>query len=231
LYISVLTPIAHAQGADPDALYADRRNLSSARQAADAWAQQLSREPQAFDAAWKLARVCYWLGGHAPDAERRGFLDRGIDAGQKAVSLSPDRPEGHFWIAANMGTLAESFGLRAGLKYRKPVKQELETVLRLDPAFMDGSADRVLGRWYFRVPGLFGGSSKEAEAHLLASLKYDDRSTITHYFLAELYQDQGRRSDARGELQKVVDAPLSGAWGPEDEEYKVKARGLLARTP
>ena len=86
-----------------------------------------------------------------------------------------------------MGTLAESYGLRQGLKYRKPVKQELETVLRLDPAFQQGSADRALGRWYFRVPGLFGGSRKQAEDHLRASLTYNPNSTASHFFLAELF--------------------------------------------
>ena len=82
-----------------------------------------------------------------------------IDAARRATNLRSDRPEGYFWMAANMGALAESFGLRQGLKYRKPIKEALETVLRLDPAFQDGSADRALGRWYFKVPRLFGGSA------------------------------------------------------------------------
>ncbi len=60
-----------------------------------------------------------------------------------------------------MGALAESFGLRQGLKYRGAIKDELLTVLRLDPAFQEGSADRALGRWYYKVPGLFGGSEAE----------------------------------------------------------------------
>src|SRR5205823_10534163 len=104
-------------------------------------------------------------------------LERGIEAARQATAIDPNRPEGHFWIAANMGTLAESFGLRAGLKYRKSIKEELEAVLRIDPAFQQGSADRALGRWYFKVPRLFGGSSKAAEEHLRASLKYNPKST------------------------------------------------------
>ena len=60
-----------------------------------------------------------------------------------------------------MGALAESFGLRQGLKYRGDIKDALLTVLKLDPAFQQGSADRALGRWYFKVPGLFGGSEAE----------------------------------------------------------------------
>ncbi len=211
-----------------DALYADRANLASARRAADLWTAALAADPRDFEAAWKLARADYWLGGHAPASERRAFLENGIEAGRKAAAAQPNRPEGHFWIAANMGTLAESFGLRQGLKYRKPVKEELETALRLDPAFQQGSADRALGRWYFKVPGLFGGSHAQAEHHLRASLKYNPHSTASHFFLAELLLDDGRKEEARTELQKVLDAAADPAWAPEDQEFKEKARAKLA---
>src|SRR5712671_6619879 len=118
---------------EAERLYADRANLASARRAAEIWAAALAANPRDFEAAWKLARADYWLGGHGPERERRAFLENGIEAGRKAAATQPNRPEGHFWLAANMGALAESFGLRQGLKYRKPVKAELETVLRLDP--------------------------------------------------------------------------------------------------
>ena len=72
---------------------------------------------------------------------------------------------------------------------------------------MEGSADRALGRWYFKVPRLFGGSNKEAEAHLRASLRYNPDSTISHFFLAELFLDDDRKSEARAEFQAVIDAP------------------------
>jgi tetratricopeptide (TPR) repeat protein len=213
---------------EADRLYADRTNLASARHAADLWRQALAADARNFDAAWKLARADYWLGGHADERERRAILDAGIEAARQAIALQPNRPEGHFWLAANMGALAESFGLRQGLKYRKPIKEALETVLRIDPAFQDGSADRALGRWYFKVPGLFGGGHKEAEVHLRASLKYNPNSTASHFFLAEVLLDDGRNADARAELQKVLDAPLNPDWTPEDQEFKTKARALLA---
>jgi hypothetical protein len=214
---------------DADALYADRGHLASASRAAELWMAAAADDPKAFEPAWKLARVSYWLGSHAAERERRGYLECGIDAGRRAILLSPGRPEGHFWMAADMGALAESFGLRAGLKYRKPIKDALETVLRIDPAFMDGSADRGLGRWYYKVPRLFGGSSKEAEAHLRASLRYNPHSIITHFFLAELLADNDRVTEARTELQTVIDTPVSGEWAPEEEDYKARARAMLPR--
>jgi tetratricopeptide (TPR) repeat protein len=220
----MLAATVRAQSAD--ALYADRAAPESARRAADLWTAAVAADPRDFDSAWKLARADYWLGGHA-SSDRRRWYEGGIKAAQQAVSIDSTRPEGHFWIAANMGAIAESFGIRAGLKYRKQIKAELETVLRLDPAFQDGSAARALGRWYHRVPGLFGGSHTTAEQHLKASLKYKPDSTITHYFLAELYKDDGRLAEARAEVQMVLAAPVDPNWAPEDQEYKAKAARLL----
>jgi tetratricopeptide (TPR) repeat protein len=227
-----LQPPAAADAAqsaqDPDALYAKREDAASARQAATIWADRLQRNPPDFESAWKLARARYWLGGHAPQAERKSMFESGIAAGRTAVALEPNRPEGHFWIAANMGALAESFGLRQGLKYRGDIRDELLIVLRLDPAFQQGSADRALGRWYFEVPGLFGGSRKESEEHLRRSLTYGPDSTASHFFLAETLLDAGRRDEARAELQKVIDAPLDPDWTPEDREFKQKAQRSIA---
>lgn len=145
------------------------------------------------------------------------------------MTIEPNRPEGHFWIAANMGAMAESFGLRQGLKYRGAIKEELETVLRIDPAYQQGSADRALGRWYFKVPRLFGGSRKEAEAHLRASLKYNPHSSASHFFLAEVLLDDGRTKDAAAELRSVIEGPIDPEWAPEDREFKEKARARLAQ--
>jgi tetratricopeptide (TPR) repeat protein len=227
-YLPSLDAPAGAQ-VTADALYAERASLANARKAADLWAADLAHDPHDFAAAWKLARADYWIGGHVPAAESRAVYERGIDAGRKAIAIQSGRPEGHFWLAANMGAMAESFGLRQGIKYRGPIKDELETVLRIDPAFLQGSADRALGRWYFKVPRLFGGSHREAEAHLRASLKYKPASTASHFFLAELLLDDGRRDEARAELQAVLDAPIEPEWAPEDREFKDKARALVAR--
>lgn len=214
---------------DPDALYRHREDLASARQAAVIWQSRIEQNPKDYESAWKLARARYWLGVHAPEGERKSFLEEGIRAARAAVALAANRPEGHMWLAANMGALADSFGLRQGLKYRGAIKDELLAVLRIDPAFQQGSADRGLGRWYFKVPGLFGGSNKKSEEHLRRSLVYAPHSTISHFFLAETLLDMGKKEEARAELQKVLDLPLDPEWAPEDRDYKAKAQALLVR--
>jgi tetratricopeptide (TPR) repeat protein len=219
--------VAQTDGKDSDLLYAGREQLANARQAADIWEARLTANSRDFQSAWKLARACYWLGGHVPADEQRQQYERGIKAATRAVELEPDRPDGHFWMAADMGAMAESFGLGAGIRYRGPIKKELETVLRIDPSYQQGSADRALGRWYFRVPRLFGGSKEKAVEHLKRSLTYAPESTATHFFLAETYLDMDRPDDARREAQLVLGAPLHPEWTPEDREFKQKAKALL----
>jgi uncharacterized membrane protein len=211
------------QSEDPDALYKQRENIAMAQRAEQIWAENARKD---FESAWKLARARYWLGTHAPEKSRRQYLEAGIAAGRAAIALAPNRPEGHFWVAANMGALAESFGLRQGLKYRGDIKNELETVLRLDPAFQQGSADRALGRWYFKVPGLFGGSNKKSEEHLRKSLTYNPNSTASLYFLAETLIAEGKKAEARATLEKLLAAPVDPEWAPEDREFRQKVRHL-----
>ena len=231
LLLLYATGFTQSGSKDPDLLYAGRDQLANARQAADLWEVRLTANSRDFEAAWKLARACYWLGGHVPADEQRQQYERGIKAATRGVELEPNRAEGHFWMAADMGAMAESFGLRDGIRYRGPIKTELEAVLRIDPSYQQGSADRALGRWYFRVPRLFGGSKDKAIEHLKRSLTYAPQSTATHYFLAESYLDRDEPEDARREAQLVLDAPLDPEWTPEDREFKQKATDLLKRLP
>jgi tetratricopeptide (TPR) repeat protein len=213
---------------DPDALYQDRENLASAKQASDIWAARLKADPKDFASAWKLAQARYWLGTNGlPAPERKAALEAGIAAARSAIALNAARPEGHFWLAANMGALAESFGLRQGIRYRGAIKDALLATLKIDPAFLDGSADRALGRWYYKVPGLFGGSNKKSEEHLRKALTYNPNSVISHIFLAETLADMGRKDEARKECQAAIDAVPHPDWLPEDRRFKETAKRLL----
>src|SRR3954468_5726711 len=226
---SASSPIGPTQSntTDPDALYAKRENVAFAQQAAATWQSRLQKNPNDFESAWKLARAAYWIGTHGPAADRRPTLEHGITAGRAATRIEPNRPEGHMWLAADMGALAESFGLRQGLKYRGEIKNELLTVLRLDPAYAQGSADRALGRWYYKVPSLFGGSNQKSEEHLRRSLTYNPNSTASLYFLAETLVALKRKSEAKEMLDRVLAAPIDPAWAAEDRDFKVRAQKLL----
>lgn len=212
---------------DPDTLYAQREDLAAARRAAEIWTARLAAAPADFESAWKLARARYWLGGRATGRQVRTEYEAGAEAARQAIRRQPDRPEGHFWLAANLGGLAETQGRMTGLRLRGEIRRELERVLAIDPAFQAGSADRALGRWYLKIPRLFGGSRSKAEAHLRRSLAYDPASTASLFFLAETLVADGRDEEAREVLRRLDEAPLSEDWAPEDLDFKQKGRQLL----
>ncbi|HJU42502.1 MAG TPA: hypothetical protein VJ691_06785 [Vicinamibacterales bacterium] len=215
---------------DPDLLYKDRENLSSARKATALWEARVKANPRDFESAQKLSKARYWLGTNGlPEPERKAALEAGIAAARAAIAIDAKRPEGHFWLAANMGALAESFGMRQGIRYRGAIKDALLTTLKIDPAFLDGSADRALGRWYYKVPGLFGGSNKRSEEHLRKSLTYNPNSVISRLFLGDTLADMGRTDEARKEYQAAIDAPFDPDWAPEDRRFKEQAKAILAR--
>jgi tetratricopeptide (TPR) repeat protein len=218
-----------ASSEDPDGLYRERTTLVNAQRAAAIWSNRLATNAADFESAWKLARAQYWLGTNGlPERDRRPALDAGIAAARQAVAINSQKPEGHFWLAANMGALAESFGLRQGIRYRGAIRDALQTVLKLDPAFQHGSADRALGRWYYKVPGLFGGDKRKSEAHLRKALTYNPQSVITHLFLAETLIELNRKPEARRELEAAIAAPDDPDWIPEDRVFRDEARKLLA---
>ncbi len=213
---------------DPDALYARREDLTSATRAADLWEQSA---PTSYDAAWKLARACYWLGSRGPADLRRRQFERGVAAGENAVRLGSDRPEGHFWLAVDMGRLAQAAGLRAGLKYRGRIKSELERVLTIDPRFQNGSAYAVLGEWYRSVPRLLGGSRREAEVQFRRALEIDPHNPPGLQYLAQLLETDGRTSEARELWERLRDEEMDPQFVPESREYRRIAADHLARLP
>ncbi|MBL8137468.1 MAG: tetratricopeptide repeat protein [Acidobacteria bacterium] len=216
--------------ADADALYRDREHPASALAAAKVWADRLAARADDFEAAWKLARARYWLGTNGPGTadEKKRVLEQGIAAARAAMAMRPEAVEGHFWMAANMGALADAHGLRQGMKYRTPIKAALEKALAIQPAYLDGSPDRALGRWYFKVPGLFGGDVRKSETHLRKALTYKPDSVISLLFLAETLIELDRRTEARATLQAAIDATPDAEWAPEDARFKAQARTLLA---
>lgn len=230
LSVSAAPAITTAQDEDnPDRLFA-ARDGESVRQAATLWKRRLVRHPSDAESAWKLSRALYWLGANGLGTRdvRRPLLEDGIAAARRAIAVAPAEPHGHFWLAANMGMLSELFGRNEGLRYRKDTRRALEVVIAADPAYLHGSAQRALGRWYATVPAMFGGNKKAGEAYLRQSLDLKRDSPITMVLLAELLLDTGRPDEARAQLTAAMVAPADPEWAPEDQRFKARAKTLLA---
>ena len=213
--------------AQADQLYGQREDLMQLRRGIVALRQALTTDPGNYDAAWKLSKFNYYLATHTDDTkERDDAFKAGIDAGKTAVQLQNEKPDGHFWLGANYGGAAEHSAIQ-GLATMSDIRNEMETVLRLDQGYQNGSAYMVLGLIYLNAPEIVGGDPKKAVEEMEKGLPFGEPNAFLHLHLAEAYKKVGRTNDARRELQKILDMTPDPGYLPEYKEASASAQKLL----
>src|ERR1700752_4052449 len=198
------TASAAADIASADQLNGQREDLMQLRRGIVSLRQALTKDPANYDAAWKLSKFNYYLATHSDDSKERddAFRD-GIEAGKTAVQLQNEKPDGHFWLGANYGGAAEHSTIQ-GLATVNDIRNEMQTVLRLDEGYQNGSAYMVLGLVYLNAPAIVGGDPKKAVEEMEKGLPFGEPNAFLHLHLAEAYIKVGRNDDARREIKKIL---------------------------
>lgn len=213
-----------------DRLYEERADLAKAEKAAELYRQAMAAAPDQAEPAWKLARAMYWLGDNAETNEEKMALhDQGIQAAKKAVERNPDSAAAHYWLGVNYGLYGQAKGILKSLSLRDPIKEEMNAVIKLDPGHEGGGAYRVLGRMYFKLPGLFGGDDDKAVELLKTAIKHGPRRWLNHVYLAEVYLKQRKLDQAEALVKQALAGPPEPAQAPEDESVKKDAQVLLEK--
>jgi hypothetical protein len=211
-----------------DQSYAARDDLARVREGIETLRRARAVNQSDFDAAWRAARLNYTLGDKTTDAaEREKAFRDGIEAGETAVRVEPERVEGHFWLGANQGGYAQSRGPLYGLSAAEGLRKEMETVLRLDEGFQGGSAFMVLGRLDLELPSMLGGDPKRAVETLERGMKYGEQNSLYRLRLAEAYIRNKRMDDARKQINFILSMTPHPAFHPEHKEAVTKAKELL----
>ncbi len=209
-----------------DQLYAQRDDLTRLQQGKVLLRQALAADPGSYDAAWRLAKFDYYLGTHADDGARDNALREGIEAGKTAVQLQGDKADGHFWLGANYGGSLESDSVTAPASI-DDVRKEMETVLKINEGYQDGSAYMVLGVVDLKAPKIVGGDPQKAVAELEKGLKFGSTNAFLRFHLAEAYQAVGRSADARQQLNSILAMTPEPNYLPELKEAQTQARQLM----
>jgi Tfp pilus assembly protein PilF len=210
-----------------DQLYGQREDLMQLRRGIVSLRQALAKDPGNYDAAWKLSKFNYYLATHTEDSkERDDAFKAGIDAGKTAVQLHNEKPDGHFWLGANYGGAAERSAIQ-GLATVSDIRNEMETVLRLDEGYQNGSAYMVLGLVDLNAPGFVGGDPKKAVEEMEKGLRFGEPNAFLHLHLAEAYKKVGRNDDARKEIKKILSMTPDPNYLPEYKESSAAAQKLL----
>ena len=174
-----------------------------------------------------LAEVCFiWGDIRAKTADDKlAAYEQGRQAAKRAVELAPRSVTAHLWYAIDTGRWGQTKGLMRSLFLLPIMKEEIDTVLALDPKFPP--AYSLAGYFYYEVPGMLGGDLDRAEKLFRTGLELDPTFTAMRVGLAKTLVKKGRAAEARKELEAVLaeKAPHNLAdWTLKDS---VEARQLL----
>jgi tetratricopeptide (TPR) repeat protein len=213
--------------AQADQFYRERDDLKRLEQGIVLLRQAATSDPDSYEANWRLAKFNYYLATHTEGEYRDRALRDGINAGKTAVQLQSNKPDGHFWLGANYGGALESGSF--GLATLGDVRKEMETVLKIDEGYQNGSAYMVLGLVDLKAPRIVGGDPQKAVAEMEKGLQFGQTNAFLRLHLGEAYQAVGRNGDAREQLNAILSMKPDPDYLPELKEAQTQAQQLLTK--
>src|SRR5438477_11653562 len=157
--------------------------------------------------------------------EKLAAYARGRELGRRAVELAPRNHDAHLWYAINTARWGQTKGVLRSLFLLPTVREEIETILALNPQSARGRA--LAGNVLMEVPGFVGGDRTRAEKQFRWGIEADPHFTGLRVDLARLLIAGGRDDEARQELTRVIEerTPTNVAdWTVKD---RPRARELL----
>ena len=86
-----------------------------------------------------------------------------------------------------------------------PMMKALKQLIKIDPLYEQHAGDRILGRMYFKVPGILGGSNKKSLKHAKVSITQEPGKSYygSHRFIADFYLDHSKYKEAFAHYTKA----------------------------
>ena len=158
-------------------------------------------------AAWELGRACFWRGEFAAsDDERAKLAHEGIAVCRPLVVRAPTLPEGHYYLAMNLGQLARTKWLNA-LSIVKELERHLELADGLNPRLDHAGPARCLGQLYRDAPGwpVSLGNRTKARTQLLRALELAPDFPENHLNLIESWLEWKEKKRLAADLNALAE--------------------------
>jgi len=212
---------------DADGLFKQREDLDKLRTAIKALSEVRDADNRNYQLEWTYAKYNFFLGKHTTNEdEAETALEQGRDAGKIASRVDPQKPDGHFWYAANLGELSKRSPITVGLKSVDDIKQEMNKVLEIQPDYQGASAYDALGQVEL-MTRLKGGDAEKAVEYFEKGLQLAPDNTNLKLHLGEAYLAVKRDPDARKQLDQLLAMKPNPDYVPEYKECVDKAKKLI----
>jgi cytochrome c-type biogenesis protein CcmH/NrfG len=206
-------------------------SLAAARAALDE-AEKIA--PDTYEVLWREARYLAWVSDDTSlgTKERSKLGKKGWEVAEQALKLEPDRIEGHFYAAINMGNYALGIGVLKALTQgiEGKFKERLSRAEQIDPTFDSGTIFNAWGRFWYELPWP-KYSAKRSEESLRRALRVNPASARARVYLAELFIKEDKIDQARNVLNDVITGEPAAYDPPEVRRMQARARDILEKLP
>lgn len=151
--------------------------------------KKFQADTNSVPASWALGQACFWRGEFAAnDEERKALANEGIAVCRALTISAPTVPEGHYYLAMNLGQLARTKWLEA-LGIVKDLERGLKLASGMNPRLDHAGPDRCLGLLYRDAPGwpVSVGSKSKGRTHLLRAVELAPDFPENHLVLVETW--------------------------------------------
>ncbi len=199
--------------ADLDKLWAARQPIQGQKQIIK-FIKVQENIPDNFEVSWRVARLVYFVGhfGYGKEnftkKEKLLVFKYGSDAANIARKSKPDRVEGHYWYATNLGSYGMVKGIFSALKYADEARDALIKAVELEPSYHWAGPYRTLGRFYQAAPRVISfGSKKKASECFQKALEISPDFRLNIMNLAVFTKEQGDFDGAYTLMQQAKKSP------------------------
>lgn len=162
----------------------------------------------------QYSRYIYFKGTRVTEKdEKLARFQSAVDKAQVAKQLFPNYADAYYYYGISLGRWAETNGVMASLSKKKELIESAETAnSKLTQAGEPGETidgygpNRLLGRIYFKLPGLFGGSHTKSIKYLSITAEKAPLYAINISYYAETLADgdDNEKTLARSLLKKLL---------------------------
>lgn len=210
-----------------------------ARRMYEAGRTRLALEPTNSEAAWRFGMACFEWADHATnDLQKASIANEGILACRQLIIRDPTLAQGHYYLALNLGRLADTKRNLAALKMVGEMESEFKLAAGMKPDLDYSGPDRGLGNLYKEAPGwpVSVGSKSKARLNLKKAVSQSPEFPENQLCLIEAYSEWGEKKTLQPLLpsvelvlvkahEKFTGEEWAGAWIDWNQRWKtIKAK-------
>jgi thioredoxin-like negative regulator of GroEL len=170
------------------------------------------------------------------EKEKKTYAQTALKYAKQAVEKGPNLSDAHLSLAIAAGKVTDFVDNRTKMEYSRVIQQEAEKAVQLNPK--NDLAYLVLARWNFEMANLnpilrgiaemlYGqvppSSQEKAGEYFKKAIAIAPNRIAHHFEYAEALDRMGKKEEARGEYQKVLQLSATSREDREDQKQAAKA--------